>query len=233
MTAAARATGQRERERGFLRGDRVDVGGGGRPRGRQPSARRAGRRHQRAVRRSSTCRHVKVDFATMVTTALPRGGLTPLMFAARQGALGAARALADAGANLNLTDPDGMSAMVIAIINGHHEVGVGAARQGRRSQRRRQLRDGRTLCRGRHAHRRSADRSAADARQRRRGRRRNRPAARWRTAPASTRGSRRRCSRGSTTAAIRISARGRRRSCGPRGAATSRSCGCCSMRTRT
>ena len=65
---------------------------------------------------------VPVDFATMVTTAMPRGGLTPLMFAARQGALGAARELADAGANLNLTDPDGMSALVIAIINGHHDV---------------------------------------------------------------------------------------------------------------
>src|SRR5207247_5346511 len=33
----------------------------------------------------------------------PRGGWTPLMYAARQGALEAARALADAGANLNLT----------------------------------------------------------------------------------------------------------------------------------
>ena len=58
----------------------------------------------------------------MVTTAMPRGGLTPLMYAARQGAIDAARALADAGANLNLTDPDGMSALVIAIINAHYDV---------------------------------------------------------------------------------------------------------------
>ena len=77
---------------------------------------------------------VQVDFATMVTTALPRGGLTPLMFAARQGALGAARALADAGANLNLTDPDGMSALVIAIINGHHDVASALLGQGRGSR---------------------------------------------------------------------------------------------------
>ncbi len=65
---------------------------------------------------------VKVDFATMVTTAMPRGGLTALMLAARQGSLEAARALAAGGARLNLTDPDGMSALVIAIINGHNEV---------------------------------------------------------------------------------------------------------------
>ena len=66
--------------------------------------------------------NVKVDFATMVVTALSRGGLTPLMFAARQGAGDAAAALAGAGANLNLTDPDGMSALVIAIINAHYDV---------------------------------------------------------------------------------------------------------------
>jgi ankyrin repeat protein len=65
---------------------------------------------------------VKVDAATMVITALPRGGLTALMYAARQGALDAARTLAGAGADLNGTDPDGMSAMVIAIINGHYDV---------------------------------------------------------------------------------------------------------------
>jgi ankyrin repeat protein len=66
--------------------------------------------------------NVKVDIATMVITALPRGGLTPLMYAARQGALESARVLADAGASLNLTDPDGMSAVVMAIINAHYDV---------------------------------------------------------------------------------------------------------------
>jgi ankyrin repeat protein len=65
---------------------------------------------------------VKVDAATMVITALPRGGLTALMYAARQGSLEAARALIDAGARLNVTDPDGMSATVIAIINAHYDV---------------------------------------------------------------------------------------------------------------
>jgi ankyrin repeat protein len=65
---------------------------------------------------------VKVDAATMVVTALPRGGLTALMLAARQGALDGARALAEAGADLNVADPDGTSALVIAIINAHYDV---------------------------------------------------------------------------------------------------------------
>jgi uncharacterized protein len=55
-------------------------------------------------------------------TALPRGGWTPLMYAARENAIDAARALAGAGADLNLTDPDGTSALVLAIINGHFDL---------------------------------------------------------------------------------------------------------------
>jgi ankyrin repeat protein len=54
-------------------------------------------------------------------TVLPRGNWTPLMYAARQGALDTARALADAGANLDLTDPDGTTALVLAIINVHYD----------------------------------------------------------------------------------------------------------------
>ncbi len=52
---------------------------------------------------------------------LPRGAWTALMFAAREGADGAARALAEAGADLNLADPDGTTALVFAIINGHYD----------------------------------------------------------------------------------------------------------------
>ena len=55
-------------------------------------------------------------------TVLPRGGWTPLMYAARQGAVEAARTLADAGADLNVTDPDGTTAMVLAIINSHYHM---------------------------------------------------------------------------------------------------------------
>jgi ankyrin repeat protein len=70
----------------------------------------------------------------------PRGGWTALMFAAREGALDAARALAELGANLNLTalpqtdvplKPDeienagngiGTTALVFAIINSHYDL---------------------------------------------------------------------------------------------------------------
>ena len=51
------------------------------------------------------------------------------------------RALVEAGADMNLADPEGTSALLLAIINGHYDVGGDADREGRRSQRRR--RDGR------------------------------------------------------------------------------------------
>jgi ankyrin repeat protein len=54
-------------------------------------------------------------------TVLPRGGWSAVMYAAREGATDAVRALADAGANLDLTDPEGTSALIIAIVNGHWE----------------------------------------------------------------------------------------------------------------
>jgi ankyrin repeat protein len=55
-------------------------------------------------------------------TVLPRGGWTPSMFAARQGAMEAARMLAEAGADLNQRDPDGTTALVLAIINSHYDL---------------------------------------------------------------------------------------------------------------
>ena len=65
---------------------------------------------------------VKVDAATMVVTALPKGGLTALLLAARQDAGDGVRALAEAGADLNATDPDGTTALNMAIINAHYDV---------------------------------------------------------------------------------------------------------------
>lgn len=56
-----------------------------------------------------------------VMTILPHGHWTPLMYAARQGSLGAARVLVEARADPNLTDPDGTTALVIAIINAHYD----------------------------------------------------------------------------------------------------------------
>jgi ankyrin repeat protein len=66
----------------------------------------------------------------MVTTSLPKGGWTPLMYAARQGSTDAARALAELGANLNQTDPDGTTATVIAIINAHFDLAAMLAAKG-------------------------------------------------------------------------------------------------------
>src|SRR5439155_21969668 len=47
---------------------------------------------------------------------------TPLMYAARQGSLEAARALVDGGANLDAVSADKSSALVLAIINGHFDL---------------------------------------------------------------------------------------------------------------
>jgi ankyrin repeat protein len=55
-------------------------------------------------------------------TTLPVGSSTPLMFAARDGAMDAAAVLAAHGARLNETDPDGTTALVLAIINGHFDL---------------------------------------------------------------------------------------------------------------
>src|SRR6185503_7627999 len=63
-------------------------------------------------------------------TILPRGGFTALMFAAREGAIDAARALADGGADLNAGDRDGMTALILAIINAHYDLAVALLEKG-------------------------------------------------------------------------------------------------------
>ncbi len=63
-------------------------------------------------------------------TVLPRGGWTPLMYAARQGAASAVRALAETGADLNLADPDGTTALVLAIINAHYDLAAALLDRG-------------------------------------------------------------------------------------------------------
>jgi ankyrin repeat protein len=55
-------------------------------------------------------------------TVLPLGEWTPLMYAARQGSLDAAIALTDGGADVNLKDPDGATALALAIINSQFHV---------------------------------------------------------------------------------------------------------------
>ena len=50
------------------------------------------------------------------------GGMTPLLFAARDGRLEAARVLVSAGANLNTPDPNGMTPLLMAVTNGQISV---------------------------------------------------------------------------------------------------------------
>lgn len=63
----------------------------------------------------------KFETSGMVVTVLPRGGWTPLMYAARDGAKDAIAALAEANADLNASDPDGTTALMYAIINAHFD----------------------------------------------------------------------------------------------------------------
>jgi ankyrin repeat protein len=53
---------------------------------------------------------------------LPPGNLTPLLFAARENCLACVEVLLEAGADINATTPDGISAAVLALINGHYDV---------------------------------------------------------------------------------------------------------------
>jgi ankyrin len=63
-------------------------------------------------------------------SVLPLGSWTPLMYAARQGSLAAVRALMDEGADLNLVDPDGATALVIAIINANFDEAAAIVEKG-------------------------------------------------------------------------------------------------------
>jgi len=58
----------------------------------------------------------------MVSTVLPKGSWSPLMYAARQNSVEAARALVAAGADVNATDPDGATPLLIALANAHYDM---------------------------------------------------------------------------------------------------------------
>lgn len=72
-------------------------------------------------------RSAKLDYAKDrfglegVLTILPHGSWTPLMYAAREGALDAARALTEAGAELNAADNEGTTPLLLAITNSHYD----------------------------------------------------------------------------------------------------------------
>jgi len=61
---------------------------------------------------------------------LPPGGLTPLLFAAREGCVECIPVLAELHADVNATTPDGISAILIALINGHYDAAGAAIQAG-------------------------------------------------------------------------------------------------------
>ncbi len=63
-------------------------------------------------------------------TVLPRGGWSAVNVRGARGRRHAARALAESGANLDLTDPEGTTALIIAIINGHYDVAAALIEKG-------------------------------------------------------------------------------------------------------
>jgi ankyrin len=60
----------------------------------------------------------------------PAGGLTPLLYAAREGCLDCARHLIDGGANLNLADPEEVSPLLLSILNGHFDLAAFLIQKG-------------------------------------------------------------------------------------------------------
>jgi ankyrin repeat protein len=68
-------------------------------------------------------RSAKLDFPRRRNgqSVLSLGSWTPLMYAARENALDSARTLVKAGVDLDAVDPDGATALVIAVINANYE----------------------------------------------------------------------------------------------------------------
>ncbi len=62
------------------------------------------------------------DQTGMVSTVLPNGGWTALMYAARENAQAAVGALAEIGADLDAQEPYGMTALNLAIMNEHYDL---------------------------------------------------------------------------------------------------------------
>jgi ankyrin repeat protein len=60
----------------------------------------------------------------------PAGGLTPLLYAAREGCVDCARYLAEAGADLNLADPEQVSPLLLAVLNGHFDLAAYLIQKG-------------------------------------------------------------------------------------------------------
>ena len=60
----------------------------------------------------------------------PKGGFTPLIFAAQYNAIDTARVLLAHGADINLPDPDGITPLMMAILNGNYDFANVLVQQG-------------------------------------------------------------------------------------------------------
>ena len=72
----------------------------------------------------------KFNTGGMIYTLQPVGGWAALMYAARDGAVDAVRALANAGADLNVQDPDGTTPLIVAIVNARFDAAVALLEKG-------------------------------------------------------------------------------------------------------
>jgi ankyrin repeat protein len=61
---------------------------------------------------------------------LPPGGMTPLLFAAREGCTTCVSVLAAASADVDATTADGLSGLVLALINGHYDTAAALVEAG-------------------------------------------------------------------------------------------------------
>jgi ankyrin repeat protein len=66
----------------------------------------------------------------MVSTVLPVGGWPPLLYAGRENARAAALALIEVGADPNIRDPDGLTALNVAVMNAHYDLAVALLEAG-------------------------------------------------------------------------------------------------------
>jgi ankyrin repeat protein len=62
--------------------------------------------------------------------ARPAGGLTPLLFAAREGCVECAKTLVEAGADLNLSDPENISPLLMSVMNTHFDLAAYLIKKG-------------------------------------------------------------------------------------------------------
>ena len=70
------------------------------------------------------------DPSNYVTSSVPAGQWTALMYAARQGATDVARTLLELGANVNVQDPEGYTPLLEAIVNGHFDLAAELVNRG-------------------------------------------------------------------------------------------------------